>query len=83
MPSVWAYRNRGEWYFVANSKQECHQLVGQQVGGDQCEVCGSVGWTVRGTLTGPLRVVCGPDDHMPGCGTAKVLSIQDEDEVIF
>ena len=84
MGSVWAFRNRGDWHFVASSKTEAMDMVGQQVAGDQCDVCGASGWVLRGTLAGPLRAVCGPDDiGNTGCGTARVLAIQDEEEVLF
>lgn len=81
---VWAFRNRGELYYAADSLSQLAAAVGQHRHGDQCDVCGSSGWTVVLKEDGKPAIQCGDDDlGFKACGQQPALVFESVDKVVF
>lgn len=83
---VLAFLNHGEYRFVAESRDEFHERVGEEIGGDQCDTCGSFGLdgepgpgfiVVYDEKGGVLQMRCGC------CDDVRPITWQKESVTVF
>lgn len=87
MAEVLAFENRGEWYFVAESKEDLAEMLAHdgfdahEVSADQCDACGSfdpeTGEPGRGFLVREKHAECAC------CGRKRPIHWHDENETVF